>query len=162
VEIAIVSDTHMPRRGRELPAACVDRLRRADLIVHAGDLITLEVLEELRGYGEVIAVHGNVDDAAVRAALPETALVQGQGRRIAVIHDAGNARGRLERLRRRFPDADAVVFGHSHMPLHEVSGDAFQIFNPGSPTERRRAPSCSMGIATVANGRLEFELMTLG
>jgi uncharacterized protein len=161
VEIAIVSDTHMPRGGRRLPDACVALLRRADLIVHAGDLCTLDVLAELREHGEVIAVHGNVDDAAVRAALPATATVTADGRRIAVIHDAGPARGRVRRLRRRFPGADAVVFGHSHIPLHETDGDGFQIFNPGSPTERRRAPHHTIGVATVNSDGLRFELVVL-
>ncbi len=161
MEIAIVSDTHMPRGERRLPVRCVERLRRADLIIHAGDLSTLAVLDELRGYGEVVAVQGNVDDAAVRAELPEAALVPVDGRRIAVIHDAGAATGRLQRLRRRFPTADGVIFGHSHIPLHEVAGDGFQIFNPGSPTERRRAPQHTMGIATVTPARLRFELLTL-
>ena len=85
-------------------------------------------------------MHGNVDDAAVQAALPEAATIDADGARIAVVHDAGPARGRLARLRSRFPDADAVIFGHSHLPLHERDDDGFQIFNPGSPTERRRAP----------------------
>jgi predicted phosphodiesterase len=92
--------------------------------------------------------------------LPEETTVDVEGSRIAMLHDAGLARGRLERLRARFPDADAVVFGHSHMPLHARDGD-FQIFNPGSPTERRRAPAHTMGIATAARGGLRFELVTL-
>jgi putative phosphoesterase len=162
MEIAIISDTHMPRGWRRLPAECVDRLRAADLIVHAGDLMTLAVLDELRGYGEVVAVHGNVDDAHVRAALPETATVAADGVSLGVIHDAGAARGRLERLRHRFPDADGVVFGHSHMPLHERLPDGFQIFNPGSPTERRRAPTHTMGLARVSAGTLQFSLVALG
>jgi putative phosphoesterase len=161
VEIAIVSDTHMPRGGRRLPDGCVARLRQADLIVHAGDLCTLAVLSELQGHGEVVAVQGNVDDAAVRAVLPLAATVEADGCRIAVIHDAGTSRGRLERMRRAFPEADAVVFGHSHIPLHETHGDGFQIFNPGSPTERRRAPHHTMGVATVDGGRLRFELVQL-
>ncbi len=163
MEIAIISDTHMPRGPRRLPEACVARLRRADLIVHAGDLITLEVLAELRSFGpEVVAVHGNVDDAAVRAALPATATVEAAGRTIAVIHDAGARSGRLVRLRTRFPDADAVVFGHSHIPLHERAADGFQIFNPGSPTERRRAPQHTMGIAVAREGELTFRVVGLG
>jgi putative phosphoesterase len=161
VEIAIVSDTHMPRGGRRLPDGCVARLRQADLIVHAGDLCTLAVLSELQGHGEVVAVQGNVDDAAVRAVLPLAATVEADGCRIAVIHDAGTSRGRLERMRRAFPEADAVVFGHSHIPLHETHSDGFQIFNPGSPTERRRAPHHTMGVATVDGGRLRFELVQL-
>jgi uncharacterized protein len=161
MQIAIVSDTHMPRRGRTLPDACVQRLRDADLILHAGDLITLDVLAELRSFGDVVAVHGNVDDALVRAALPGTAVVEAQGWWIAIVHDAGPAVGRLRRMRARFPEADAVVFGHSHLPLHERAADGFQIFNPGSPTERRRAPRHTMGIARVLGRELSFELVAL-
>jgi putative phosphoesterase len=160
MQIAIISDTHMPRGERRLPEACVARLRAADLIIHAGDLMRLSVLEELRTLGRVVAVYGNVDDAPVRAALPEQAVVDCEGARLAVIHDAGPATGRLARLRARFPDADAAIFGHSHIPLLERAS-AFQIFNPGSPTERRRSPRHTMGIATVTEGRVDFELLAL-
>jgi putative phosphoesterase len=105
-------------------------------------------------------VHGNVDSAELRNELPESISLDLDGVTLAVIHDAGPAKGRLERLRARFPDADAVVFGHSHMPLHEER-DGFQIFNPGSPTERRRAPNRSMGEATIASGRIELRHLTL-
>ncbi|HKO29489.1 MAG TPA: metallophosphoesterase family protein [Solirubrobacteraceae bacterium] len=162
VQIAVISDTHLPRGTRRLPDACVERLRRADLIVHAGDLMTIAVLRELEAYGDVVAVHGNVDDAEVRAALPASALVEASGARIAVTHDAGPAKGRLARMRHRFPKADAVVFGHSHIPLHERAEDGFQIFNPGSPTERRRSPSHTMGIARADEGQVSFELIVLG
>ena len=162
MNIAVISDTHLPRGARRLPEACVARLRVADLILHAGDLIRLSVLRELESYGPVAAVHGNVDDVEVRAALPSSASVEAGGARIGLVHDAGPAKGRLERLRRRFPDADAVVFGHSHIPLHEHAPDGFQIFNPGSPTDRRRAPEHTMGIATVQDGRVGFELIALG
>ncbi len=162
MEIAIISDTHMPRGPRRLPADCVARLRRAELIIHAGDLITPEVLEELRSLGSVLAVRGNVDDGQLRAELPATRVVQAEGARIAVIHDAGARAGRLARMRRRFPDADAVIFGHSHMPLHERAADGFQIFNPGSPTERRRAPVHTMGWAQVRGSEIAFGLVALG
>lgn len=161
MRIAIISDTHLPRGARRLPVACVERLKGADLILHAGDLMTMAVLRELEAYGEVVAIHGNVDDAEVRAALPASAAVETEGATIAVTHDAGPAKGRLARLRRRFPAADAVVFGHSHIPLHERATDGFQIFNPGSPTERRRSPSHTMGIARVEEGRVSFELIVL-
>jgi putative phosphoesterase len=163
VEIALISDTHMPHGPRRLPPACVDRLRAADLIVHAGDLIGLEVLRELQSLGTVVAVRGNVDDAAVRALLPETALVRAGDARIAVIHDAGPAKRRLERMRARFPEADAVVFGHSHIPLHERAAGGFQIFNPGSPTDRRRRGGefdYTMGLCH-AGAELKFELIGL-
>jgi uncharacterized protein len=161
VEIAIISDTHMPRGHRRLPDECVARLRAADLIVHGGDLMRLSVLEELRRLGEVVAVHGNVDAPDVVAQLPETALIGSGSHRIAVIHDAGPAAGRLARMRARFPRAGAVIFGHSHIPLHERAPDGFQIFNPGSPTDRRRQPRHTMGACTVSDG-LHFRLVDLG
>jgi putative phosphoesterase len=161
LRIAVISDTHLPRGARRLPEACVERLRAADLILHAGDVMRLPVLRELETYGPLVAVHGNVDDADVRAALAAVASVDADGRTIGLVHDAGPAKGRLARLRRRFPDADAVVFGHSHIPLHDQAPDGFQIFNPGSPTERRRAPAHTMGIATVTRGRLTFELIVV-
>ena len=161
MEVAIVSDTHMPRGARALPAACVERLRAADLIVHAGDLMTLAVHEQLRGYGEVVAVHGNADDAATRGALPARADLDLEGARLLVVHNGGPAAGRLERMRRNYPGADAVVFGHSHIPLHETAPDGFQLFNPGSPTEKRRAPVHTMGLAHAREGRITFELITL-
>jgi uncharacterized protein len=162
VEIAIISDTHMPRGGRRLPDACVERLRGADVILHAGDLVRLGVLQELQALGTVIAVHGNVDDPDARAALPAVQIVRAGGATIAMTHDAGPASGRIARMRARFPDADAVVFGHSHIPLHERTADGFQLFNPGSPTERRRAPHHTMGIARAREGELTFELIVLG
>jgi len=140
----------------------VARLRTADAIVHAGDLSTPAVLAELEALGPPVhAVHGNVDDEALRARLPEVTEVRAGGAILAVVHDAGPARGRLARLRRRFPDADAVVFGHSHIPLHERGPDGFQIFNPGSPTERRRQPRHTMGLAEVADGAVRFTLVGL-
>jgi uncharacterized protein len=162
VQIAVISDTHLPRGGRRMPDDCVARLKAADLIVHAGDLIRRSVLSELESYGPVVAVHGNVDDADVRDALPAVASLEAEGARIAIVHDAGPAKGRMARLRRRFPEADAVIFGHSHLPLHERDRSGFQIFNPGSPTERRRAPRHTMGIATVQEGRVRFELIAVG
>jgi putative phosphoesterase len=164
VLIAVISDTHLPRGNRTLPAACVERLRSADLILHAGDLMTADVLADLRALGPPVeAVHGNVDDAQVRRLLPSARLVDAGGARIAITHDAGPAVGRLERLRLRFADADAVVFGHSHVPLHERDDSGFQIFNPGSPTDRRRQPVHTMGLAHVGDdGDLTFEHVDLG
>ena len=135
-------------------------MRAADLIVHAGDFGSETVLAELRRLGPVAAVHGNVDSPGLRRELPEALTLDLEDTTLAVIHDAGPAKGRLERLRTRFPEAAAVVFGHSHMPVHEER-DGFQIFNPGSPTERRRAPHRSMGEARVGGGRIEFRLLPL-
>ena len=162
MRLAIISDTHMPRGDRALPAACVAQLRGADAMLHAGDFMRIEVLRMLEGLGPPVhGIHGNVDDEALRRMLPAARVVVVNGVRIAMIHDAGQRTGRLNRMRARFKDADAVVFGHSHLPLHERAGDGFQIFNPGSPTERRQAPVHTMGIATVEAGRVQFELLRL-
>ncbi|HEX2161099.1 MAG TPA: metallophosphoesterase family protein [Thermoleophilaceae bacterium] len=159
--IAIISDTHLPRGSRRLPERCVELLRGADTIVHAGDLSTVAVLAELEALGPpVVGVCGNVDSPELQRTLSAEATVDAGGVEIGIVHDAGPARGRLARLRRRFPRAAAVVFGHSHIPLHEES-DGFQIFNPGSPTERRRSPAHTMGLARVDDGRVEFDLVTL-
>ena len=159
--IAVISDTHLPRGERALPADCVERLGAADLILHAGDVMTATVLAELELIGPpVLAVQGNVDDEELRRQLPAERVVEARGIRIGMVHNAGPARGRLTRLRQRFPDADAVVFGHSHMPLHEQAA-GFQIFNPGSPTERRRAPAHTMGLVRVKDGVPAFELVPL-
>jgi putative phosphoesterase len=161
VILAVIADTHLPRGSRRLPPACVARLRAADLILHAGDLATLPVLRELEELAPVRAVHGNVYEAAVRASLPARLTVETAGVRIGLIHDAGPTAGRLERLRRRFPDCAAVVFGHSHIPLHERAADGFQIFNPGSPTDRRGQPRHTMGVGRVQDGAVAFELVAL-
>jgi putative phosphoesterase len=161
VLIAVIADTHLPRGARAIPPRCLELMRRSDLILHAGDVMTVEALAQIESLGPpVIAVRGNMESPELARRLPKQATVEAEGSRIAMLHDAGPARGRLERLRARFPDADAVVFGHSHMPLHDRDGE-FQIFNPGSPTERRRAPGHTMGTATVAGSSLSFQLLTL-
>jgi len=151
----------MPKGARRLPEACLERLRVVERIVHAGDLSALSVLEDLEALGPAVsAVGGNVDEPALAERLSAELELEVGGARLAVVHDAGAAKGRLRRLRRRFTDADAVVFGHSHIPLHEAEGD-FQIFNPGSPTERRRAPTHTMGMLDANCGRLTFTLIHL-
>jgi putative phosphoesterase len=152
----------MPKGKRRLPEACVEKIREADALIHAGDFSAASVLEELRELCPVVhAVYGNVDDAALRRELPETLEVEIGGHTLTLIHDGGPKTGRLRRLRARFPEADAVVFGHSHLPLHEKE-DGFQIFNPGSPTERRRAPRPSMGLLRPTDSGLRFEHLWLG
>jgi putative phosphoesterase len=160
VRIAVIADTHMPRGTRRLPDRCLAELRDAELIVHAGDFSEASVLAELREIGPVVAVHGNVDSPELRRELPEALSFDAEGATVAVVHDAGPARGRIERLRARFPDADAVVFGHSHLPLLEQRED-LQIFNPGSPTERRRATARTMGVAEARGGRISFRHLEL-
>jgi uncharacterized protein len=154
----------MPRGARRLPDKCVERLLTADLILHAGDFVAAAVHDELCGYGPPVeAVYGNCDSADLCRRLPEQRIVEAGGARIAMIHDAGPGAGRLPRLRERFPDADAVVFGHTHAPAHEMAPGGFQIFNPGSPTERRRQPAHTMGMARVDDdGVVSFEIIVVG
>ena len=159
--IALISDTHLPRGGRQLPDDCRTRLEAADMILHAGDVISASSLAEIELIGPpVAAVRGNQDDADL-GGLPLERTVEVAGSRIGMVHDAGPAAGRLRRMRGRFPNADAVVFGHSHLPLHEQD-DGFQIFNPGSPTDKRRAPAYTMGLAQVRDGAISFELVEVG
>ena len=161
--IAVIADTHMPRGARRLPDACVERIEAAGLLLHAGDFSTLEVLRELEAIGPpLVGVHGNVDSADIRRLLPEERVVEAEAARIAMVHDAGPSSGRLDRLRRRYGErAGLVVFGHSHLPLHEQAPDGFQILNPGSPTERRRAPAHTMGLIRVERGLATCELISL-
>jgi uncharacterized protein len=159
--IAVISDTHLPRGARRLPEACVERIAGAELLLHAGDFSTLAVLRELEAIGPpVLGVHGNVDSAELRRLLPAERVLEAEGARIGMVHDAGPRRGRLERLRTHFGErANVVVFGHSHMPLHEQAPDGFQILNPGSPTERRRAPTHTMGLIRVESGLARCEIV---
>lgn len=147
----------MPKNSRRLPERCVELIGEADAVIHAGDFFGISALGELESLCPIVhAVHGNVDEPTLRRSLPPTLEVELGGEIIGLVHDAGPAQGRLARLRRRFPQAAAVVFGHSHFPLHEEES-GFQIFNPGSPTERRRAPHPSMGLLTCEKGGLIFE-----
>jgi putative phosphoesterase len=160
--IAVISDTHMPKGKRRLADACYEQIAAAEAVIHAGDFSAASVLDELEALCPVVhAVRGNVDDPELWDRLPESIEIDVGGRKVAVIHDAGPSKGRLPRLRSHFPDADAVVFGHSHLPLHETDG-GFQIFNPGSPTERRRAPRASMGLLHPIAAGLRFEHLWLG
>ena len=139
----------------------MEKVRAAEAVIHAGDFFAASVLEDLRELNpRIVAVHGNVDEPALREELPESIEVEVGGHTVAVIHDAGPSKGRLARMRARFPEADAVIFGHSHLPLHEKE-DGFQIFNPGSPTERRRAPRHSMGLLHPTAAGLRFEHLWL-
>ncbi|GAA1342510.1 metallophosphoesterase [Catellatospora bangladeshensis] len=154
MKVVVLSDTHAPRRWKGCPPAVAEHLRGADLVLHAGDVCVPSVLDELRRYAPVVAVAGNNDGPEVTAwGAPETVEVDLAGLRVAMIHDSGPAKGRTARMRRRFPTADLVVFGHSHIPLDET-GDGVRIFNPGSPTDRRRQPHGTVGLLDIRAGRL--------
>jgi putative phosphoesterase len=154
VRVVVLADTHAPRRWRACPPRVAAQLRGADLILHAGDACTAAVLDELAGYAPLAAVTGNNDgpDVAAWGATP-TADLDLDGLRVAMVHDSGPAAGRLARMRRAFPGADLVVFGHSHIPLDQ-SAPGLRIFNPGSPTDPRRQPHGTIGVLRIEAGRL--------
>jgi len=154
MNIVVLSDTHAPRRWKSCPAAVAGYLRGADLILHAGDVCTAAVLDELTGYAPVRAVVGNNDgrDVAQWGAEPTLGL-ELDGLPAAMIHDSGPATGRMARMRRAFPAARLVVFGHSHIPLDQA-GAGLRIFNPGSPTDRRRQPHGTIGVLRIEPGQL--------
>jgi uncharacterized protein len=156
VRIVALSDTHAPRRWKSCPPAVAAQLREADIILHAGDVCTASVLDELARYAPVTAVLGNNDGPDVAAwGAAETAFLVAEGLRIGMIHDSGPAAGRLGRMRRRFPDADLLVFGHSHIPFDSGdSAEGFRVFNPGSPTDRRRQPHGTVGLLRIEDGTL--------
>jgi putative phosphoesterase len=154
MRIVVLSDTHAPRRWKSCPPAVAAQLRGADLILHAGDACTAPVLDELAQYAPVTAVVGNNDGPDVPAwGATETAALAPEGLSIAMIHDSGPAAGRLKRMRARFPEAGLLIFGHSHIPL-DTAGETLRLFNPGSPTDRRRQPHGTLGILQVADGAL--------
>jgi uncharacterized protein len=141
--IALIGDTHLRDGLARLPAACLAVIEHADLVLHVGDVVTVRVLLELRAYGEVAAVRGNVDDHEVAGELPERAVVEAEGVTIGLVHDPGPAAGRHERLRGWFPACDAIAYGHTHQPEIARSHGTW-ILNPGSPTQRRRAETHTM------------------
>jgi putative phosphoesterase len=158
--VAVIADTHMPRGARRLPDSCLELLARADAILHAGDVTAASVLDELRELGPLQAVHGNMDEPALRATLPERLVAEVGGLRIGMLHDAGPRAGRAPRLAAAFPGCDAIVHGHTHLPevtLH----DGVWILNPGSPTERRSGPFRSMLVLELGAGGIEPRLVEL-
>ena len=153
-DVVVLADTHI-RRGsaRRLPPAVYAALEEGDLILHAGDVVTGDLLDELGGFAPTLAVLGN-NDAELAGRIPEERFFAVDGYRIAMVHDSGARKGREARLHRRFPTADLVVFGHSHIPIDAVGLDGQRLFNPGSPTERRRQPVHTFGRLRIADGRL--------
>jgi putative phosphoesterase len=154
MRVIAISDTHAPRRWKGCPPAVADIVRGADLILHAGDVCTAQTLDELAAFAPVHAVLGNNDgpDVADWGAPPTLELTL-DGLRVAMIHDSGAAAGRPARLRRLFPEAALVVFGHSHIPMDETHAGQ-RIVNPGSPTDRRRQPRGTIGELIIDGGRL--------
>ncbi len=150
-----MADTHVPARARDLPAELWRAVDEADAVVHAGDWVREDLLDRLLDRAALlIAVYGNNDLGALRRRLPEVAEADVAGVRLAVVHETGPATGRERRCDARFPDADVLVFGHSHIPWDTVTPGGLRLLNPGSPTDRRRQPHCTYLTALAAGGRL--------
>jgi putative phosphoesterase len=155
VKLLLISDTHVPKRARALPAQVLAAVEEADIVFHAGDWVdaaTLDVLEQRSR--RLVGVWGNNDGPELRRRLPEIARVELAGVRFAAVHETGPATGREARADQDFPDADVLVFGHSHIPWDTVSPQGLRLLNPGSPTDRRRQPVCTYLTADVTDGRL--------
>lgn len=150
--LLLLADTHVPKRARTLPAAVRRAASAVDLIVHAGDWVEEQVLDDLLALGPVLGVWGNNDGADLRARLPEIARAEIEGVRLAVVHETGAAAGREKRMDAAFPDTDLLVFGHSHIPWDTVTPAGLRLLNPGSPTDRRRQPACTLMTATLSGG----------
>lgn len=157
--IVVLSDTHLPRGARRLSDACLELIARADLVLHAGDFVRTTVLEELGALAPVEAVHGNIDEPALQALLPQRRVLDA-GIRIGMVHDAGPREGRAERLVQAFAGCAAVVYGHTHQPELARHGGVW-ILNPGSPTERRRAPHRSLIALELDGAELTPRLVML-
>lgn len=155
MKLLIISDTHVPHRARDLPGRVWDEIDRADVVMHAGDWVDVRLLDALEHRAkELIGCWGNNDCADLRARLPEEANATFEGVRFTVVHETGGAKGRDERMARRYPDTDVLVFGHSHIPWNATATTGLRLLNPGSPTDRRRQPQCTYMTAAVADGRL--------
>ena len=160
IRVAVLADTHVRDiGGTNLPEAAWSVLSGVDVILHAGDITGQKLLDELQALAPVHAVRGNNDTAL--SALPETCELELERVHVSMIHDSGPRRGREARLHRRFPRADLIVFGHSHIPWDTSGIDGQRLFNPGSATLRRRQPHRTMGVLTISGRAVRTELLKL-
>lgn len=156
MKLLLMADTHVPQRARDLPEQLWRAVDEADVVVHAGDWVCVELLDTLLARADrLIGVVGNNDGPALSARLPEIATAELEGVRLAVVHETGSARGRAQRCATRFPNTDVLVFGHSHIPWDTVAPPGLRLLNPGSPTDRRHQPTCTWMTAEINDGRLD-------
>jgi putative phosphoesterase len=153
MEVVVLSDSHLAQGIDGLAAEVLTAVARADIVLHTGDITSRQALADLEAMAETYAVLGN-NDRGLDELLPESRLLELGGVRIAMVHDSGTRAGRPRRLHRRFPDADLVVFGHSHVPVDEVGENGQLLFNPGSPTQRRSQPHRTFGRLRLGGGRV--------
>ncbi|RUP05386.1 MAG: metallophosphoesterase [Mycobacterium sp.] len=164
MRLLLITDTHVPKRARDLPAPVWDEVAAADVVIHAGDWVTPDLLDRLEdASARLIACWGNNDGDELRSRLPERADVDLGGLRFTVVHETGSAAGRDARMSRLYPETDVLVFGHSHIPWDTTTNTGLRLLNPGSPTDRRRQPFCTYMTATVdqASAQLDVTLHQL-
>ena len=155
MRLLLIADTHVPTRARDLPVQVWGEVANADVVVHAGDWVALELLDKLQARADqVVACWGNNDGPALRARLPERADATLDGLHLTVVHETGAAAGREARMSRLYPDSGVLVFGHSHIPWDTTTQTGLRLLNPGSPTDRRRQPFCSYMTASIVQGKL--------
>ncbi|MFJ4045584.1 metallophosphoesterase family protein [Microbacterium sp. NPDC089987] len=158
--LLLLADTHIPARARRLPTAVLDAIDAADIVVHAGDWVDVATLDLIQSRSrEFHGVYGNNDGPELRARLPEIARFTLDDRSFAVIHETGPASKREERMDQAFPDTDVLIFGHSHIPWDTVTRRGMRLLNPGSPTDRRRQPVCTMMSVRLDSGELDVTLI---
>lgn len=155
MRLLLIADTHVPRRARALPPQVWREVGAADLVVHAGDWVEVSLLDELEARSHaLLGCWGNNDGRDLRARLPEVGRVELDGLRLGVVHETGTATGREARMDLAYPDLDVLVFGHSHVPWDTTTPRGLRLLNPGSPTDRRRQPVCTLMTAEVLAGEL--------
>lgn len=155
MELLLISDTHLPKRAKDLPAQVWAAVEHADVVVHAGDWVDVATLDALESRAQrLVACWGNNDGDELRARLPERADVTLAGVRFTVVHETGASGGRDARMSKLYPDTDVLIFGHSHIPWDTTSATGLRLLNPGSPTDRRRQPFGTYMTVPVADGVL--------
>lgn len=155
MRLLLLADTHIPRRARDLPAQVWDEVESADIVIHAGDWVEVDLLDKLADRARrLIACWGNNDGPDLRTRLPERADVTLDGLRFTVVHETGSASGREARMAQSYPETDVLVFGHSHIPWDTTARTGLRLLNPGSPTDRRRQPFCTYMTAATHGGVL--------
>ena len=153
MRLVLLADTHLPKRAKDLPAQVWSAVEAADLVVHAGDWVSVELLDRLEERcARLLACWGNNDGPELRARLPHTARATLEGVRVAVTHETGARTGREARADAAHPDTDLLVFGHSHIPWDTTTPGGLRLLNPGSPTDRRRQPTCTFLTAVLSDG----------
>ncbi|MGB2598820.1 MAG: metallophosphoesterase family protein [Candidatus Omnitrophota bacterium] len=161
MKIGVIADTHIPVTAKELPPKVYEHFKDCALIIHAGDIVEMHVLEELEKIAEVKAVYGNMDSREIVNNLPEKISFEAEGKKIGVVHGKGSASKIIENVKQSFTKKqDIIIFGHSHVPINKTI-DGILLFNPGSATDRIFSPYRTIGIIEIEGGEVRAEIIKL-